>query len=512
MKTKLVLWGEAAQDERVLIALQLVAEENKVKIFTFPENIATEEFSQKMMQDWRDDKPVDFPEGYTEIIRELSVTDSLLPDDLKAERSDLINRAQTEWHFVVLSSKLHQTYASELAELKDKVDALTDYDSEVWNNLKGFWDKVQAQVKERNLFRDHANTLRDSTNSLFTRMKELRAKMDAEFDRISKENHDKFIGLLDDVERRIREGLRLQTIFDELKDLQRKFRDTKLSRSDRSKVWERLDGAFKTVKEKRFGTRDEGSSPVDRLKRRYDGLLAAIQKMERSIKRDRDDLEFQNRKIASTDGQLEAQIRKAKIKMIEERIRSKEEKLNEMMKTKTELEDRLEKTRIKEEKRKEKEALAKAKREAQAKVKSEIEAKVTKLDDAGDEKLMKAAEAINESKDKKKEASQESRKGESLLSAVSTTLGESLEDVVDTVRAVAEVVGDKLEDAVDKMEDKVEDMAEKVFGGDKEENGEEDKKKEAKQEAAPEAEVKPEAEAKEEADEQAEENASDKKE
>ena len=151
MKTKLVLWGANAQSERVLIAMQLRSADNKVDIWTFPEAITTPDFAQQMLNDWRNDAPeIAFPEGFTKIERELTVAESILPDDLKAERPDIIQRAQTEWHFIVLSTKLHESYKSELAEINDKVTQLTEYSGEVWNSLKGFWTKVQEQVRERN--------------------------------------------------------------------------------------------------------------------------------------------------------------------------------------------------------------------------------------------------------------------------------------------------------------------------------------------------------------------------
>ncbi|MFN7118676.1 MAG: hypothetical protein ACK4TA_17895 [Saprospiraceae bacterium] len=449
MKPRLVLWGNNAQNERVLIALELRPEDNKVNIFTFPENIVTEEFHQKMMDEWRDGKPLDFPEGYATMERELTVTESLLPEEFKVERGDVVQRAQTEWHFMVLSTKLNESYNAELGALKDRVEKLESYDNDLWDELKNFWDKVQGQVRDRNLLKSHSDNLRDSINHLFDHLKKLRSRLDEEFDRVSKDNYDKFLNAIAAVEKKISDGLRLAPIFDELKEMQRNFRDAKLSREHRSKVWEKLDAAFKAVKEKRFGPESgDDKSPLDRLNRRYEGLLAAIEKMQRSIQRDEEDLNFQNRKIEKTDGQLEAQIRQAKIKMIEERIRSKEEKLHEMTTTRTELEQRMEQQRRKQEER---DRVEEAKRAAQEKIAQEMKAREGNIDT---DKLAKAVEAL-------KAEHPEDKKQESFLEKITERLEDIVEDSIDTVRAVAEVMEERIEDAMDKVEDAVEDYFEK---------------------------------------------------
>ena len=460
MKTKIVLWGTNDNDKRVLIALELRAKDNKVDLYTFPENIVTEDFYNQMMDHWRNGKECEFPQGYHKEERQLSATDSLLPVHLKVERGDLIQRAQTEWHFVVLSSKLNEVYQSELKELKDKIEGLKKYEAETWDELKNFWAKVQSQIYDRNLFKEHADSLRQSTDALFDHLKKLRSNLEDELKSQSKPIYEKFMNTLAQVDEKVGKGLNLQSIFNELKKIQQDFIDSKLTKEHRSKVWNKLDKLFKTVKKKKYGSdAASGNSPMERLKRRYDGLLAAIQRMENSIKRDKDELAFQNRRIENSGGQLETQIRTAKLKMIEQRIASKNEKLEDMYKTKTELETKIAAQEERDRKRAEKEKQRLAKEVAKAAAKEKIAAQIAAQSPPVDEeKLKKAAAAIAASKTSKQAKPQKKQmakdKGDdSLLAAISATLGEVFMDAVDTVKAVAEVVSDNIEDKIDELKE-----------------------------------------------------------
>ena len=353
MKSKLVLWGTTEQNDRVLIAMELNAEDNKVHTWLFPEGIASPEFSQQMLNDWRNGATVAFPEGFTHTEKELTLTDSLLPEGLTVERMDFVHRAQTEWQFIVLSTKLNQAYKSELAELGDKIEKMSEFSGEVFGALKGFWGKVNNQVKDRNLFREHADELRDTTNVLFEKLKGMRTSVMNEFEENSKKWYEDLNNALDDVEQRIESGMsRFPDLFEKLKNTQKQFRDQKLTRDHSNELWTRIDVLFKALKEKRFGNdaTNEGN-PTDRMAKRLEGLISAVDKMQVSIDRDREELNFQKKRVASSEGQLEAQIRQAKINMILERVKSKEEKLAEMLATKQEVESKMVSFRAKEDRR-----------------------------------------------------------------------------------------------------------------------------------------------------------------
>ncbi len=447
MRRKLVLWGSNEKEEKILVALHLRDREGIIDIYTFDENQATEKLYNDLINKWRNGQEIEMPDNYVKIERPLNMSDSILPDEIRVKNTDIIKRAQAEWHFVVLSAKLYEMYKSELEEFHDKIDSLENFDRQVWNDLKAFWTKVQEQVMEKNIFREHAASLKNRTNKLFDRLKELKKKLDEEFEKISSEHKEKAMAELKEIDEKIEKGLGLKPIFEKLKELQNAFRGIKFTRKDRDEVFAKLDKAFKEVKAKRFGDRDD-SSALSRHERRYNGLINAIQKMEKSIARDRQELEFQERKIATTDGQLEMQIRQAKVKMIQERIKSKTAKLDDMLKTKVELEKRINKEKQKLEKQK-------AREEAQAKIAEEVKKNAEKLNEKADE-LKKAAEKIAESKQKQK--LKKDNEADSLIGAVMTTMGEAVENVVDTAKAIGEVVGDKIEEKV------------KAFNSDEKEN------------------------------------------
>ncbi len=473
MKTRIVMWGSNEKDQKVLIAIALRAADNVVDVFTFPFETTTEEFYNLMLNEWREAHEVPFPEGFTHLIRPLTASDSILPEGLKVDRSDIIQRAQTEWHFVVLSNKLYQSFLHELEDIKEKLKSADNYKNNLWEEMKESWEKIQKNIFDKTLLREHGQQLREMTNDIFTQLKDMRKNLDTEVDRVSREFADKFNTKLDEVEEKIKSGLGLQPLFNDLKRMQQEFKDAELSKGDRAKIWKRIDNAFKAVKEKKFGeksTRD--TSALDRLSRRYEGLMSAIDKMEKSIRRDDKDKHFQDDRIANTEGQLEAQIRMAKLKMIDERVNSKNEKLAEMLKTKVELEERInrEKKFLEDQKKQQvmKEELKEAKENVKQKIAETIHAQADQLDA---EALSKAAEAIAEEKARKSKG----KPKESLLGAIGDTLGESLTDLGDSLGAVASVIGDKIEDTFKDLKEEAKekaDQAENLFDNLKTETGE----------------------------------------
>ncbi len=349
MRTKIVLWAEKGQEEqreKILLALELQPELNKVKTWLFEGEAANEDLADQLITMWRKDEAVAFPENVNYSEAELSASGSILPEGVEcSDKEDLIKRTHTEWLFAVLSTKLFKTYAGELSEIRDRIEAMTKYKKAAWDELKDFQQKMNTQVQEGNLFREHTYSLREDINLLFGQLKGLRETEERLFEAAAQEIFDKIAGPLVEIEEALLNNTgQWVKCFDRLKELQKEVKTAKLTRSGRNELWDRIDKAFKEVKDRRFGHKAiHHEGPADnRLQRRIDGLKAAIQKMEASVVKDEKELNFQENRINSGQvTQLETQLREVKSKMVKERLESKREKLVDMVRTLEELNSRL---------------------------------------------------------------------------------------------------------------------------------------------------------------------------
>ncbi|MCH2044423.1 MAG: hypothetical protein MK212_09940 [Saprospiraceae bacterium] len=452
MKTKLVLWGTKGSEEettKVLIALELKPEDNRVYSWFFEGESATEEFSKQLVGPWRKGEAVAFPENYSQADDDLSPNKSLIPENITPEKEELLKRTQTEWLFIVLSTRLFKNYENELNDLQEKVYALDKYSKQLWADMKEFWAKVQTQSREQNLSKEHTNNLRDRTNELFAQLKKLRAVEDEAFEKEAKGNYDKIDVELKEVEAKLEQNdANWYQVFDKLKNLQRSFKDTRLTRALRSELWERIDNAFKAVKAKR----SPGGSPSggDRLSRRIDGLKGAINKMEESIKRDEKELSFQTKRINSRNAnQLETQLREVRAKLIQERIDSKRSKLDDMYKTMKDLSAKLEKIEERERARKEKEAAeqkkkeeAEAARKKQEEEKAEAEANTEAVAEEQEPETTVVSEVVEEKAEETTEAVTEEQALETPVSeVVEEKVEETTEQPVEKITETEETSG-----------------------------------------------------------------------
>ena len=365
MKTKLVLWGSDKDDKKILVTLELLSADNQITMRIIPEEDATDELYSTLMEKWRENEDVAFPESTLTSTQPLSMADSLLPEEIKVDKPDIITKAQAEWPFVVLSEKLYTSYLSDIEAFKERISKVSTFEKGIWEELKSLQGKIQTQFRDRNLQKEHIGDLRNKVNELFGLMKQLRSVQDAEYRELSNVNFDKLTSTLGTIENQISDGEKFNVVFDALKALQRELKSAKLVREQRNELWERVDAAFKKVKEQKFGpqTTEAGlTTALTRVNNRYNGLLSAIDRMNTSILRDKEELKGQLEKIKHSrfDNMLEQQISQAKANMIENRITSKESKLKEMNATRLELESRIKNIKDKEEKRIKKESKQKA--------------------------------------------------------------------------------------------------------------------------------------------------------
>lgn len=320
MKDRIAFWGTAGENNtESLVIVQLRLADDLIDIWTVPKSEIKEEFEKIAIENPDQFNLEQLPENHTHIERTV-MEEYLLPDDIKTHNTALVTRTETEWRVRVLSNKLSQKLEKEIEQLVEQVKALTEYDNEVWQLAKTFWDKVNTHFQEKDLTREHTGLLKNKINEAFDFLKELRSTANEE----AKQAFETLNARLQQLVAAIKPTQNMGQIFDRLRKLQDEARQLNLTNNLRDQLRTAFNEAFNKLKEERT------KANLNYLERRIKDMRFFISKVERGIKDDQNDLAFQQKRIQNTDGKLEAQLREAKIKMINTRLQENETKLKDM--------------------------------------------------------------------------------------------------------------------------------------------------------------------------------------
>lgn len=319
--------GVTSDDRAVLLAYELKEDAFKVDLQIVPRKDLTNEQAQALETKWVEGEAFEFPEG-TELVSPNLNAESILPDNIRSDETGKIRSKQNEWAYVLLTAKLWESYLLELDELKKKAQELTQYDRQLFDDAKSFWERVLEHRKERDISQDRLDKIKDDVNSIFEKLKTFRKTESAEFEAASTKLRIEVLAKLDDIRKRADGKANFKELADELKALQQENRKNRYTKSDDQQVRKLFDSTYGYINEQR------NAFFSDKTASRIKGLNEVVQKMEASLNRDKKDLEYYAKKTDSSKiKSLELQLIKVKTNLLNETIASKEEKLKDIYAT-----------------------------------------------------------------------------------------------------------------------------------------------------------------------------------
>jgi chromosome segregation ATPase len=316
------------KDEPILVALELNVHSMNIEVRYFLTSTMKEDEIEDFIKKFSSGEELSFPETTTADNRSFT-EESLLPDNIKIEgKSGTIRQLQNEWSYLLLNAKLFEQFNAQLEDIKIKAAELKGFSSELFDEAKEFWEKVLEYKKEREISQEKLAYFKEEINGVFDHLKKLKESLLKEKDATSEKIRTEFSEVLTSIDARLEEqGVRFNTIIDELKVLQTRLRGEDIKRDIKNILFDDIQARYDRIKVRR----EEVLGGVNNS--RIDGLTQALERMQKSLSMDVKDLDFNTKKLDYVNNKLELQLREAKIKVLKDRIASKEEKIADIQKT-----------------------------------------------------------------------------------------------------------------------------------------------------------------------------------
>lgn len=377
MNTRLVLWGEIGTDRKALIAIHLDEETAKIHTYAFPREEVSKEIQDALFVEWKNGGEYTFPD--TAIHWEIDAnSDSILPEEVKVERLDVVLQSQHKWSKKLMSSKINQLLTDEVKLLEEKASVVADYDQSLWDKAKAQWEKIASYQKKNEITWEQTTVLKDKINAVFEALKAVK--------RINHENEDQanavlvksYFKKLEDLQSKLIYNDQWKHIVDELKKIQTELKDAAIRWNQKRAIYNQVNTIFDDLRKYRM------TEVVSKTQERITQLNKILSGLKDSIARDKESYAMQVEKMQHyTRGKLSEAELSNRFGFILDKTKEKETKVAGIMQTIAQLKADIEKEKKQQQEReelklkREQEELAKKEEVAAKKQKTEKTAEQT---------------------------------------------------------------------------------------------------------------------------------------
>lgn len=345
MNTRLVLWGEIGTDRKALIAIHLDEETAKIHIHAFPKEDVTKEIQDALFVEWKNGGEYTFPD--TAIHWEIDANnDTILPEDVKVDRLDVVLQSQHKWGKKLMSSRINQLLSDEVKLLEEKASVVAEYDQSLWDKAKAQWEKIASYQKKNEISWEQTTVLKDKINTVFEALKAVK--------RINHENEDhanaalvkSYYKRIEELQSKLIYNDQWKFIFDELKKIQAELKDVAIRWNHKRNIYNQVNAIFDDLRKYRM------TEIVSKTQNRISQLTKILDGLKDSIARDNDSYQMQIEKMRHyTRGKLSVDELKERFGDILNRTKEKEVKAAGIKETIAQLKKEIEKEKKQQEER-----------------------------------------------------------------------------------------------------------------------------------------------------------------
>lgn len=322
-----MMWGEVGTDQKVLFAIQLKEDENKVHIYGFPKEKVTKEIQDKLFSEWKNGGAFDFPEDIYHWQVSAS-EDNLLPEEVRVDRPEIVIAAQAAWGKKIMSARLNEVLVEEANLIEQKLESIQDYDQQLWDKTKELWAKISDYRKKGELSWEHTDVLKSKINAIFDGLKAVK-RIDVEkTDEESVHNFKEFLRKIEEQTAKLIYPDEWDKVFDNLKVIQADIKDYALSWRHKRVLFDKLNDTFLDLR------KYKKTEFINKTKDRIKNLNTTIGGIVSSVQRDKENYQTQFEKLMHyTRGKLSETEAAQRLGYILDRIKEKEDKIKNIKDT-----------------------------------------------------------------------------------------------------------------------------------------------------------------------------------